>query len=84
MLALLTRQRDMLKIERFFNMFREHVAVCSSFRDSSAAVRIVVISAFQRGAVPLCEVGAGFVGALAEVQQGCVGIGGGADVVVQH
>ena len=27
MLALLTRQRDMLKTERFFNTFREHVAV---------------------------------------------------------
>ena len=26
MLALLTRQRDMLKIERIFNTFREHVA----------------------------------------------------------
>ena len=27
MLARLTRQRDMLKIEEFFNTFREHVAV---------------------------------------------------------
>ena len=40
--------------------------------------------AFKRGAVPLCEVRAGFVGALAEVEQRCVGIGRGAHVVVQH
>src|SRR4030095_2839292 len=30
MLALLTRRRNMLKIERFFNTFREHLAVYTS------------------------------------------------------